>query len=215
MIGAAYSEMHVAENGQPLFALYGMPRGAMVGTVIATVLTALEVFVLTQPLAAPYRGAPFPVHVAIKTGIYLIVILFGLALGAWLFPAPGEPSIERRRCAVLPRALIRLRVHDTTVNSLLGQNVLTTFITGRYHKPRLEERVFLFLDMEGSTGLAERLGPLAFHRLVNRFVNDLTEPIVVARGEIYSYVGDEVIATWKLETGNRPSPLRRRLFRRL
>ena len=71
VIGAAYSEMHVAENGQPLFALYGMPRGAMVGTVIATVLTALEVFVLTQPLAAPYRGAPFPVHVAIKTGIYL------------------------------------------------------------------------------------------------------------------------------------------------
>ena len=34
--------------------------------------------------------------------------------------------------------------------------------------------MFLFLDMEGSTGLAERLGPLAFHRLVNRFVNDLT-----------------------------------------
>ena len=55
--------------------------------------------------------------------------------------------------------------------------------------------------MEGSTGLAERLGPLAFHRLLNRFVLDLTEPIVAARGEIHSYVGDEVIATWKLEEG--------------
>jgi adenylate cyclase len=55
--------------------------------------------------------------------------------------------------------------------------------------------------MEGSTGLAERLGPLAFHRLINRFVDDLTEPIVAARGEIHRYVGDEVIATWKLEEG--------------
>ena len=65
----------------------------------------------------------------------------------------------------------------------------------------VESRVFLFIDMEGSTGLAERLGPLAFHRLVNRFVDDLTQPIVAARGEIHRYVGDELIATWKLEEG--------------
>src|SRR5208337_4490141 len=57
------------------------------------------------------------------------------------------------------------------------------------------------MNMEGSTGLAERLGPLAFHRLLNRFVTDLTDPIVAARGEIYSYVGDELIATWKLDEG--------------
>ena len=88
------------------------------------------------------------------------------------------------------------------VNSLLGQNVLINFITGRYYAPRLESRVFLFLDMEGSTGLAERLGPLAFHRLVNRFVLDLTRPIVAAHGEIHRYVGDELIATWRLEEGS-------------
>ena len=87
------------------------------------------------------------------------------------------------------------------VNSLLGQNVLLNFITGRYHRPRVETRVFLFIDMEGSTGFAERLGPLAFHRLLNRFVVDLTDPIVAARGEIHSYVGDELIATWRLEEG--------------
>ena len=49
--------------------------------------------------------------------------------------------------------------------------------------------------------MAERLGPLAFHRLLNRFVTDLTDPIVAAQGEIYSYAGDELIATWKLEEG--------------
>ena len=87
------------------------------------------------------------------------------------------------------------------MNSLLGQNVLINFITGRYYAPRVESRVFLLIDMEGSTGFAERLGPLAFHRLVKRFIDDLTQPIVAARGEIHRYIGDELIATWKLRDG--------------
>jgi adenylate cyclase len=87
------------------------------------------------------------------------------------------------------------------VNRLLGQNVLLNFITGHYHQPRQEERVFLFIDMQGSTGFGERLGALAFHRLLNRFMIDLTGPIVAARGEIHRYVGDELIATWKLAEG--------------
>ena len=57
---------------------------------------------------------------------------------------------------------------------LLGQNVILNCITGHYHRPRPEQRVFLFIDIEGSTTLAERLGDLAFHRLVDRFVIDLS-----------------------------------------
>jgi adenylate cyclase len=61
--------------------------------------------------------------------------------------------------------------------------------------------VFLFIDIEGSTALAERLGEFAFHRLINRFVVDVSEPIVAAYGEIHRYVGDELIASWKLADG--------------
>jgi adenylate cyclase len=70
-----------------------------------------------------------------------------------------------------------------------------------HYRPRLEQRVFLFIDIEGSTALAERLGELAFHRLVSRFVVDITDAIVAAYGEIHRYVGDELIATWKLADG--------------
>jgi len=132
------------------------------------------------------------------------VILFGLVLGAWLFPTPGEVGLwlpfqwgDVAFCLAASFVFNFL----IEVNRMLGRNVLLNFITGRYYAPRLESRVFLFLDMEGSTGLAERLGPLAFHRLVNRFVNDLTQPIIAARGEIHRYIGDELIATWKLEEG--------------
>ena len=200
VVGALYSEIHVVEAGAPLFSVYGLLRGFMTGAVIASILTSLQVFVLTRPLGAPLRRAPFLAHVALKTGIYLIVILFGLALGAWVFPAPIATGIERQD-VLFSLAISFVFAFMYEINSLLGQNVLTNFITGRYHKPRLESRIFLFLDMEGSTGAAERLGPLAFHRLLNRFVLDLTEPIVAAHGEIHSYVGDEMIATWKLEDG--------------
>ena len=199
-LGAAYSEMHVLQRGGQALAVYGLARGAVTGAVIAGILTTFDGFVLRGPLGAPLRRAPFTVHVAVRTGIYLIVILLGLKLGEWVFPAPGERGVESVDVLFsLAAAFVFAFIQE--VNSLLGQNVLINFIFGRYYAPRLESRVFLFLDMEGSTGLAERLGPLAFHRLVKSFVNDLTQPIVAARGEIHRYIGDEVIATWKLEEG--------------
>jgi adenylate cyclase len=199
-VGAAYSEMHVFQRGGQALADYGLARGALTGAVIAAILTSFDAFVLNGPMGAPLRRSPFTVHVAVKTVLYLGVVLFGLKFGGWVFPAPGESHIESAD-VLFSLAAAFVFVFMLDVNTLLGQNVLLNFITGRYYSPRLESRVFLFLDMEGSTGLAERLGPLAFHRLVNRFVNDLTQPIVAAHGEIHRYVGDEVIATWKLEAG--------------
>jgi len=192
--------MHVLQRGDPALGDYGLARGALTGAAIAVILTSIDAFVLPGPLGAPLRRAPFAAHVAVKTIIYLIVILFGLKLGERVFPAPGENGIETTDVLFsLAAAFVFVLVLD--LNTLLGQNVLLNFITGRYYRPRLEARVFLLIDMEGSTGLAERLGPLDFHRLVNRFVNDLTLPIVAAHGEIHRYIGDELIATWKLEEG--------------
>src|SRR5271166_5319190 len=199
-IGAVYAEFDVARHGLANFAWYSAPRGALTGALVASVLTSLEVYLLWTPLGSSLRRASFPVHVAVKTLIYLIVIVSALSFGAWAFPAPAQGGIEGSD-VLFSLAASFVFVFVMAVNKLLGQNVLLSFVTGRYHRPRLEERILLFIDMEGSTGLAERLGPLVFHRLLNRFVADLTEAIVAARGEIYGYVGDELIATWKLEQG--------------
>jgi adenylate cyclase len=199
-LGAAYSEMDALQRGGHVLAVYDLARGALTGAVIASILTSFDGFVLRGILGAPLRRVPFSMHVAVRTGIYLIVILFGLKFGSYLFPSPGERGVESVDVLVsLATAFVFAFMVD--MNTLLGQNVLLNFVTGRYYAPRLESRVFLFIDMEGSTGLAERLGPLDFHRLVNRFVNDLTQPIVAARGEIHRYIGDELIATWKLKEG--------------
>ena len=54
----------------------------------------------------------------------------------------------------------------------------------------------LFVDIAGSTGLAERLGGIAIHRLLDRTFRLLTLAVVDYRGEVLNYVGDEVIVTW-------------------
>ena len=55
--------------------------------------------------------------------------------------------------------------------------------------------------MRSSTATAERLGELRFLDLLNRFIVDLSLAIAEAGGEIHKYVGDEVIATWRLAPG--------------
>jgi adenylate cyclase len=82
------------------------------------------------------------------------------------------------------------------IDALLGRGVLASFVIGRYHRPREEERVFLFLDVVDSTGWAERLGGPRFLKLLDRLYTDIAEPIVAHRGDIHKYVGDEVIVTW-------------------
>jgi adenylate cyclase len=83
------------------------------------------------------------------------------------------------------------------IDSLLGRGVLAAFVVGRYHRPREEERVFLFLDIVGSTALAERLGGPRFLALLDRIYHDIAEPIMAHRGDIHKYVGDEAIVTWR------------------
>ena len=58
------------------------------------------------------------------------------------------------------------------MNRMIGVNVLRYYATGIYHQPRAEERVFLFLDLQGSTQLAERLGSAAYFDLLRRCVDD-------------------------------------------
>ncbi len=211
LIGAAYAHMMAVSDGHPFLCLAGVVRGAVTGVIITGILFSFERG-LSQPAMARLTATPFLVHLALKTVIYLVVIiLFGLVVGARLFPVPKEVGVAlpiQRWDVVFSLAAVlavsdesTIRFVDSNVNHLLGQNALLNFITGRYYRPRLEERVFLFIDIEGSTALAERLGELAFHRLVNRFVVDITAPIVAARGEIYRYVGDELIASWKLPDG--------------
>ncbi len=75
---------------------------------------------------------------------------------------------------------------------MVGGRVLFNFLLGRYNRPLREERVFMFLDLAGSTPLAEKMGDLAIHSLIGRFFFDIARPIAEHQGETHRYIGDEV-----------------------
>ena len=79
---------------------------------------------------------------------------------------------------------------------LVGGRTLVNVMLGRYRRPIREERVLLFLDLVGSTTLAERMGEVRVQDLLTRFFYDIDQAIVAHGGEVHAYVGDEVIVTW-------------------
>lgn len=82
-----------------------------------------------------------------------------------------------------------------------GARILFNSILGKYHKPRGEKLVFLFLDLKNSTRIAESLE----HKKYSMFIKDcfsfLTDAIYNCEAEVYQYVGDEAVLTWRPKKG--------------
>ncbi|MEO1053142.1 MAG: adenylate/guanylate cyclase domain-containing protein [Bacteroidota bacterium] len=88
------------------------------------------------------------------------------------------------------------------VNLMLGDNNLGRLLRGDFYTPREEERIFMFLDLQSSTQLAEKLGHVKYSTLIQDCFNDLAV-VVQNEAQIYQYVGDEVVLTWPIEAGLR------------
>ena len=83
----------------------------------------------------------------------------------------------------------------------IGYDMMINYITGRYHKPIKEKRIFMFIDLKSSTTIAEKIGNLDYYSLLNDIYFDITKCILVTNGEIYRYVGDEINITWPMNKG--------------
>ena len=199
VIGAGYGfKTSIADAA----GLRGLIRGALTGVLIGAAVSSLSAFVLQAPGARLARSS-FMVTVAVRSLVYLVVFVAAIAVGQFLVPnhPPARPVSISRDDILFCFGVTFLVSFLFEVNSLLGQDVLLSFVTGRYHRPQVEQRVFLIMDMKNSTAAAERLGEVDFHRLLNRLVTDLSRPIVLRDGQIHKYVGDELIATWPLARG--------------
>ena len=97
--------------------------------------------------------------------------------------------------------LIGVSLFFSEVSENLGITVLHNFFVGKYHKPKEEERIFMFLDMKSSTTIAEELGHVRYFELLNEYYSDFTNSIINHYGEIYQYVGDEIVISWSLKSG--------------
>jgi len=97
--------------------------------------------------------------------------------------------------------MIGVTLFFSEIVDYLGVDVVSSFFTGKYSRSVEENRIFMFLDMKGSTTIAEKLGHQKHYRLINDYYADMTNSIVRTKGHIYQYVGDEVVIFWSLEEG--------------
>jgi len=102
-------------------------------------------------------------------------------------------------------ASLVLSLFYAEISEHLGPRVLTNLLTGRYHTPKEERRVFLFSDMKSSTSIAERLGHAQYFELLRAYYNALGDAIVDHGGEVYQHVGDEIVVSWPEKAGLRDS----------
>lgn len=178
------------------------------GTTFGAILAAtLVVFVFKTRL----RGSRFSVAVVVQ-GTAFAVIAIGVM---WLMgrfspvvvsrsPVAGVSGVSTY--AMLKGVAFALGLSGLTsfaleVNDRIGRGAFLEFVLGRYHRARTERRCFMFLDLKGSTALAVELGHVRFFEFLNAFFADVTDAIVETRGEIYQYVGDEVVVSWPEAVG--------------
>ena len=184
-------------------------QGTVDGVVVSLLVGGYMLFVRDGRLRPFFQGLRFRTDFALSSAIVLGLFLVGRATGKMLTTLDPHRFVTSFTEPHLRYALPFFAVFAVVIqfvlqmNRLVGANVLGYFMAGVYHHPRAEERIFLFLDLQGSTRLAEELGSARYFELLRRFVDDLTEPVLQADAEIYQYAGDEVVVTWRLDAGLR------------
>ena len=87
------------------------------------------------------------------------------------------------------------------VSRKFGPGNLKKLIFGKYSIPKVEKRIFMFMDLKSSTAIAESLGHQKYSELMQNCFHDLTEIVIKYKASIYQYVGDEVVLTWDIKNG--------------
>jgi len=197
------------------FDLSSILISSMIVTIVGGIFIAsIEVFYFSKLL----RKKPFGISLLIKTAFYMTNIIFFTSLGIFIDNSlKYEKSFFHEDIIQMylsylfsPRLLsiwlfwgftVILALFILQISEKLGQGVLVNYLLGKYHRPHEEVRIFMFLDLKSSTSLAEQLGHIRYSLLIQDCFYDLTEVVSKRKAQIYQYVGDEIVLTWKLEQG--------------
>ena len=159
------------------------------------------------------RRWPIVAVVPITALIYILVVVAAICIAVFLIVLAVTGSMAQvwrmlRELFVDHWADMRFPIEIAVMISFVGElgrrigpPRIWDLIRGKYRNPREETRVFLLIDLRGSTPLAESLGAVRFSSLLRDVFDDLTEPVIDTGGDVVGYVGDEAIISWPLERG--------------
>ena len=161
---------------------------SLLGKIVAKFFIYLGILMVTVLITYP-----------IASSIELGLSLFDPEIWQKLFRFLGSLSFLNTIIQLSFSLLLSLGYAAISEN--LGHQLFRNFITGRYHKPKVERRIFMFLDMKQSTTIAEKLGHVKYFDFLRMYYNIMSDSIIAHYGEVYQYIGDEVVISWKAEQG--------------
>jgi adenylate cyclase len=180
----------------------------------ASLLGSLEVLFFGKLL----RKKPLGFALIIKSVVYIIFILIFVSIARmYLVSAElGKPIFcadvldlhfefllsEKMLMTVIFWGIVcGFSIFILHASDKFGQGVLLNFILGKYHHPKEEKRIFMFMDLKSSTTYAEKLGHIKYSQLIQDCFFDLTDVVAKNDAIIYQYVGDEVVLSWDFDKG--------------
>lgn len=149
--------------------------------------------------------------------LYLVLVrsfIYSLIINAWLFIINGVWYVISDQNLIdyvkdemylinlfSIFSVVILAVGLGQINNLHRRGELINFVLGRYHNPREVDRIFCFIDLKGSTTIAEKLGNIRFAMFLKDYYSDITEALRQTKAQIYQYVGDEIVLSWSIKRG--------------
>ena len=171
---------------------------------------------LTEPWAMKIeqKNRPYFIQFMFRTQryiLYIIPLFICAAVGFKLYLTKQEISQWSDVLSSLVQgktlhvSLVYIVFANVVINSVrqmtrfIGDTEFWNYLNGKYSKRIEEERIFMFIDLESSTAIAEELKNTKYSQFLRRFFYDISSVIHSNQGKVYQYVGDEAVITWKTE----------------
>lgn len=190
---------------------YPVVRG-MVAILIFGILTAIHEIIISPKIQKRNFSINF-----ISTVLYyyitftIVIVLMGYATQVYKHGKTWSQAFQIDYYTIFPDGIgqlmlmlgmaVVLLVIVRFSNVMLGQGVLFKYFSGKYHRPRSEKRIFMFLDLKSSTEIAEKLGHEKYSNFLKDFFNKIDEAILETKGYLFQYVGDEIVMIWGYKKG--------------
>ena len=130
-----------------------------------------------------FKKKPFGKTLLYKTFFYLFNMVFWFSVIYWMKTSIelGRPVYDRMVIGNYMGFLLSHRLLFSIiywgfvtflglflvqVSDKFGQGILVNFLVGKYHQPKVENRIFLFMDLKDSTSIAEKLGHIGYSLLL-------------------------------------------------
>ncbi|RZK54257.1 MAG: adenylate/guanylate cyclase domain-containing protein [Pedobacter sp.] len=183
--------------------------GAITGFLYGYALGLLDYFSEKQF----FRNKPLGKIIVLKSFISLVLLVFIFNfLRFVLYKAILAPSFNKYSPMMNEAVWINLFViiliysfvmtfvitFIIQVNKKYGPGILIPLLLGKYREPKEEERIFMFMDLKSSTTIAEELGHIKYSRFIRDSFMDINQMLNSYNAEIYQYVGDEIVISWKM-----------------